>query len=48
MVVPRAREEHLPDGPVRLGVWLTNTRTRRTQLTTEQRAQLANLGLDWA
>ncbi|MFD7233175.1 hypothetical protein [Streptomyces sp. NPDC059881] len=41
-MVPRTHEEHLPDGPVRLGVWLTNTRTRRTRLTTEQRQQLAD------
>ncbi|MFJ6637033.1 helicase associated domain-containing protein [Streptomyces sp. NPDC091376] len=49
VIVPRAHEEHLPDGtPVRLGVWLTNTRSRRTRLTPEQRTQLANLGIHWA
>ncbi|MFD7232088.1 helicase associated domain-containing protein [Streptomyces sp. NPDC059881] len=48
VVVPRAHEEHVPDGPVRLGVWLTNTRTRRTALSEEQRAALAALGLEWA
>lgn len=48
VVVPRAHEEHVPDGPVRLGVGLTNTRTRHTRHTTEQRAQLTALGLEWA
>ncbi|MGW8955536.1 Helicase associated domain protein [Streptomyces sp. NPDC055709] len=49
VIVPRAHEEHLPDGtPVRLGVFLSNTRTRRAGLTTEQRAQLAALGVQWA
>ncbi|WP_030653316.1 DEAD/DEAH box helicase [Streptomyces rimosus] len=33
---------------VRLGVWLSNTKTRRAKLTPEQRTVLANLGLDWA
>ncbi|MEV5599437.1 Helicase associated domain protein [Streptomyces sp. NPDC052496] len=33
---------------VRLGVWLSNTRTRRTKLTDQQRAVLADLGLEWA
>ncbi|MGW8955589.1 hypothetical protein [Streptomyces sp. NPDC055709] len=46
MVVPRAHEEHLPDGPVRLEVWLSNTRSRRAGLSPEQRAQLADLGIN--
>lgn len=33
---------------VRLGVWLSNTKTRRAKLTPEQHAVLAGLGLDWA
>lgn len=37
-------------GPVtvRLGVWLTNQKTRRTKLTAERRQTLAALGLEWA
>ncbi|MFE7618185.1 Helicase associated domain protein [Streptomyces sp. NPDC057496] len=34
--------------PVKLGVWISNTKTRRDKLTTEQRAALAALGMDWA
>ncbi|MFD3353419.1 DEAD/DEAH box helicase [Streptomyces fradiae] len=37
-------EEH----PVKLGVWLSNTKSRRDKLSTEQLAALAALGLDWA
>ena len=49
VVVSRSWSEELPDGTyVRLGVWLSNTRTRRAGLTQEQRAQLAELGVDWA
>ncbi|MFF1561559.1 helicase associated domain-containing protein [Streptomyces sp. NPDC058279] len=49
VVVPRTHTEELPDGtPVRLGVWLSNTRTRRDGLTPEQRERLAALGIDWA
>ncbi|MYV49587.1 helicase associated domain-containing protein [Streptomyces sp. SID2888] len=33
---------------VRLGVWLSNTRQRRENLTGEQRQALAALGVDWA
>ncbi|MGP3634311.1 Helicase associated domain protein [Streptomyces sp. 24-1644] len=32
---------------VKLGVWITNTKTRRDKLTQEQRAALAELGVDW-
>lgn len=32
---------------VRLGVWLSNTKSRRDRLTAEQRAALAELGLTW-
>ncbi|MFI6690096.1 helicase [Streptomyces sp. NPDC050485] len=28
-------------------MWITNTKTRRGKLTDPQRAQLAELGLDW-
>ncbi|MFD6940926.1 Helicase associated domain protein [Streptomyces goshikiensis] len=34
--------------PVKLGVWLSNTKSRRDKLTSEQRAALAALGMDWA
>ncbi|MBT2411783.1 Helicase associated domain protein [Streptomyces sp. ISL-12] len=34
--------------PVRLGVWLSNTKSRRDKLTVEQRTALAALGMDWA
>nr|WP_226599052.1 helicase associated domain-containing protein [Streptomyces violascens] len=33
---------------MKLGVWITNTKSRRDKLTPEQRAQLAELGLEWA
>jgi hypothetical protein len=33
---------------VKLGVWLTNTKTRRAKLTADKLAALAALGLDWA
>jgi hypothetical protein len=32
----------------RLGVWLSNTKSRRDKLTQEQRVALAELGLNWA
>ncbi|MGW9618978.1 Helicase associated domain protein [Streptomyces diastaticus] len=34
--------------PVKLGVWLSNTKSRRDKLTTEQRVALAALGMEWA
>ncbi|MFB1046800.1 DEAD/DEAH box helicase [Streptomyces chrestomyceticus] len=34
--------------PVKLGVWLSNTKSRRDKLTADQRAALAALGMDWA
>ncbi|MFF3833319.1 Helicase associated domain protein [Streptomyces sp. NPDC002458] len=49
VVVPRSWSEELPDGTsVRLGVWLSNVRSRRAGLTFEQRAVLADLGVGWA
>ncbi|NEB57004.1 DEAD/DEAH box helicase family protein [Streptomyces griseus] len=48
VVVPRTHIEQTPHGPVRLGTWISNTRTRRNKLTDQQRAQLAALGIDWA
>ncbi|GAA3372899.1 DEAD/DEAH box helicase [Streptomyces racemochromogenes] len=52
--VPRAHGEEITvDGEaepivVKLGVWVSNTKTRRHKLTTEQLAALAKLGVDWA
>ncbi|WP_406290679.1 Helicase associated domain protein [Streptomyces sp. NBC_00209] len=34
--------------PIRLGVWLSNTRARRDRLDAEQLAALSNLGMAWA
>ncbi|WOP07051.1 Helicase associated domain protein [Streptomyces cyaneofuscatus] len=48
VVVPRTHVEHLQEGPVALGTWVSNTRSRRAKLSTEQREQLAALGVDWA
>ncbi|MEW2030683.1 Helicase associated domain protein [Streptomyces roseifaciens] len=52
LTVPRGHVETITvDGqehPVRLGVFLSNTKTRRAGLTTEKKKALANLGLDWA
>ncbi|MFG3410284.1 hypothetical protein [Streptomyces sp. NPDC048142] len=45
MVVARSWSEELPDGTsVRLGVWLSNVKSRRATLTGEQQEQLAGLG----
>ncbi|MEU1806776.1 Helicase associated domain protein [Streptomyces sp. NPDC019937] len=52
--VPRGHaEEIVVDGetepvPVKLGVWISNTKSRREKLTSEQLAALAGLGLEWA
>ncbi|WP_308405865.1 Helicase associated domain protein [Streptomyces sp. 404i] len=49
VVVGRSWSEELPDGTsVRLGVWLSNTRTRRAGLSEEQLERLAALGVEWA
>ncbi|MFJ1804462.1 Helicase associated domain protein [Streptomyces sp. NPDC088180] len=48
VVVPRTHIEETPHGPVRLGTWISNTRTRRDKLTDQQREQLTALGIDWA
>ncbi|MEV7297778.1 Helicase associated domain protein, partial [Streptomyces microflavus] len=34
--------------PVKLGVWISNTKSRRGRLDTDQLAALAKLGVDWA
>jgi hypothetical protein len=47
--VPRAHVERLRDGTeVRLGVFLSNAKTRRAKLTADKLAALAALGLEWA
>ncbi|MGW1364710.1 Helicase associated domain protein [Streptomyces chartreusis] len=49
LVVPRAHVETLEDGTaVKLGVFLSNTKSRRAKLTADKLQQLARLGLDWA
>uniref|UniRef100_UPI003F496FD6 helicase associated domain-containing protein n=1 Tax=Streptomyces chartreusis TaxID=1969 RepID=UPI003F496FD6 len=49
VTVPRAHVEALPDGTeIRLGVFLSNTKSRRGKLTADKLAALADLGLDWA
>ncbi|MGW1469022.1 helicase associated domain-containing protein [Streptomyces sp. NPDC002308] len=49
----RAHQEHVGGGerepaPVRLGVFVSNPRSRRDKLTAEQLGALAGLGMDWA
>ncbi|WP_225645151.1 Helicase associated domain protein, partial [Streptomyces werraensis] len=34
--------------PVRLGVWMSNTKSRRDRLTAEQLDALRHLGMEWA
>ncbi|MGW5003186.1 Helicase associated domain protein [Streptomyces hydrogenans] len=52
--VPRAHSEEIAvDGeaepvPVKLGVWISNTKSRRDKLTTEQLDALRELGVGWA
>ncbi|WP_331761415.1 Helicase associated domain protein [Streptomyces anulatus] len=52
--VPRGHSEQIAvDGeaepvPVKLGVWISNTKSRKDRLDTDQLAALARLGLEWA
>ncbi|MDX3527767.1 Helicase associated domain protein [Streptomyces sp. ID05-39B] len=47
--VPRAHVEALPDGSeVKLGVFLSNSKSRRAKLTADKLQALAALGLEWA
>ncbi|WNI34478.1 Helicase associated domain protein [Streptomyces sp. ITFR-6] len=47
--VPRAHVEQLEDGSeVKLGVFLSNSKSRRAKLTPDKLAALAGLGLEWA
>lgn len=49
VTVPRAHIEQLEDGTeVRLGVFLSNSKSRRAKLTADKLQALAALGLDWA
>jgi hypothetical protein len=52
LVVPRGHTEEVEDGSggtvmIKLGVFLSNTKSRRAKLTAEQLAALAELGLHW-
>ncbi|MFC9504785.1 Helicase associated domain protein [Streptomyces sp. NPDC057002] len=47
--VSRSHTEVLPDGTqVKLGVFLSNSKSRRAKLTADKLQQLAALGLEWA
>ncbi|SEB60054.1 hypothetical protein SAMN05216482_0136 [Streptomyces sp. PAN_FS17] len=52
LTVPRGHTETIViDGQehaIKLGVFLSNTKTRRAKLTTDKLTALAALGLDWA
>ncbi|MFD4863335.1 DEAD/DEAH box helicase [Streptomyces atratus] len=49
VTVPRAHVEALPDGSeVKLGVFLSNSKSRRAKLTADKLQALAALGLNWA
>lgn len=47
--VPRKAVETLPDGTeTKLGIWYSNTKSRRDKLTAEQLDALRKLGVEWA
>ncbi|GGU15888.1 DEAD/DEAH box helicase [Streptomyces lateritius] len=47
--VPRKAVEVLPDGTeTKLGIWYSNTKSRRDRLTAEQLEALRELGMEWA
>lgn len=49
LTVPRAHVERLEDGSeVKLGVFLSNTKSRRDKLTADKLTALVGLGLEWA
>jgi hypothetical protein len=49
LTVPRGHVERLEDGTeVKLGVFLSNSKSRRAKLTADKLAALAALGLNWA
>jgi len=48
LVVPRSHVEVMDDGTQsRLGVWISNTRSRRDKLTPEQLTALQEIGVQW-
>ncbi|TVZ76915.1 helicase associated protein [Streptomyces sp. BK340] len=48
-VVGRAHVEELPDGTsIKLGVWVSNTKSRRDKLSAQQSEALRGLGMQWA
>ncbi|MEU9131828.1 hypothetical protein AB0D08_27600 [Kitasatospora sp. NPDC048540] len=47
IVVPRGRIETLEGSEVKLGVWLSNVKTRRDRLDAARRGVLAGPGLPW-
>ncbi|MFP8945313.1 Helicase associated domain protein [Streptomyces fenghuangensis] len=46
--VEAVRDEAGQEHPIKLGVWLSNTKSRRAKLTADKLRQLAKLGLEWA
>jgi hypothetical protein len=52
--VPRGHSEEIAVGGeaepavVKLGVWISNTKSRRDRLDADQLDALAELGMDWA
>uniref|UniRef100_UPI0018FED984 helicase associated domain-containing protein n=1 Tax=Streptomyces sp. NRRL F-2890 TaxID=1463845 RepID=UPI0018FED984 len=49
VTVPRGHVERLEDGSeVKLGVFLSNSKSRRAKLTADRLQALAGLGLEWA
>ena len=49
MTISKGHVEALPDGSgVKLGVFLSNSKSRRAKLTADRLAALANLRLSWA
>ncbi|MCX4625095.1 helicase associated domain-containing protein, partial [Streptomyces albogriseolus] len=50
--VPRGHSEQITVNgepvTVKLGVWISNTKSRRDRLDADQLAALAELGVDWA
>ncbi|WP_326621962.1 Helicase associated domain protein (plasmid) [Streptomyces anulatus] len=47
-VVEVAVDSEAEPVPVKLGVWISNTKARKDRLDTDQLAALAKLGMDWA
>jgi hypothetical protein len=47
-VVEAEAEGETEPVPVRLGVWISNTKSRRNRLDTDQLDALRHLGMEWA